>query len=88
MAKYTVELSDSQVKAMEYITLSVQEWIDNAVQTRARRAIEQIYEEEVQRMTDDPDITSMPADKNTVVLDADIKSVAVRNAELDANSPE
>jgi len=88
MAKYTVELSASQVKAMEYITLSVQEWIDNAVQTRARRAVDQIYEEEVQRMTDDPDITSIPADKNTVVLDADIKSVAVRNAEQKENSPE
>ena len=36
---------------------------------------------EVARMTADPDITSIPADKDAVVLAADIKSAAERNAE-------
>jgi len=39
-------------------------------------------------MTADPTITSIPADKDAVVLAADIKSAAVRNAEQEASSPE
>ena len=81
---YTVSISDAEKKALEYIALSVQDWIDNAVDNRARIAIDEIYTAEVARMTADPDITSIPADKDTVVLAADIKSAATRQAESDA----
>ena len=78
---YTVSITDAEKKALEYIALSVQDWIDNAVDNRARQAIDEIYNSEVARMTADPDITSIPADKDAVVLAADIKSAATRNAE-------
>jgi hypothetical protein len=39
-------------------------------------------------MTADPDITSIPADKEQVVLAADIQSGAERNAEVIAGLPE
>ncbi len=81
---YTITLTDSEVKAMEYVALSVQDWADNFLKNRARIAIDEIYNAEVARMTADPDITSIPADKNAVVLAADIKSAAVRQAESDA----
>jgi len=81
MKTYTIELNDAEVKAMEYVALSVQDWIDNAVDNRARIAIDEIYNSEVARMTADPDITSIPADKDKVVLDADIKSAVERQAE-------
>jgi len=84
MTTYTIELTDAQVKAMEYVALSVQDWADNALQNRARIAMDEIYNEEVARMTADPTITSIPADKEAVVLAADIKSAAVRNAEAEA----
>ena len=84
MTTYTIELNDAEVKAMEYIALSVQDWADNVVQNRARIAINEIYNSEVARMTADPDITSIPADKNAVVLAADIKSAATRQAEAEA----
>ena len=84
---YTVSLSDAEKKALEYIALSVQDWIDNAVDNRARIAIDEIYNEEVARMTADPDITSIPADKDAVVLAADIKSAATRQAEAEAATP-
>jgi len=83
---YTVSISDAEKKALEYIAVSVQDWIDNAVDNRARIAIDEIYNAEVARMTADPDITSIPADKDQVVLDADIKSAATRAAE--ESSPE
>ena len=81
---YTTTLTDSEKKAMEYIALSVQDWADNALQNRARIAIDEIYNSEVARMTADPDITSIPADKDAVVLAADIKSAATRQAEAEA----
>ena len=84
MATYTIELNDAEVKAMEYVAVSVQDWADNALQNRARIAMDEIYDAEVARMTADPDITSIPADKEAVVLAADIKSAAVRQAEAEA----
>ena len=82
--EYTISITDSEKKALEYVALSVQDWIDNAVDNRARIAIDEIYNSEVARMTADPSITSIPADKDQVVLEADIKSAATRQAEVDA----
>ena len=84
---YTVSITDSEKKALEYVAFSIQDWIDNAVDNRARQAIDEIYNSEVARMTADPDITSIPADKDAVVLAADIKSAATRQSEAEA-SPE
>jgi len=84
MATYTITLTDAETKAMEYVALSVQDWADNALQNRARIAMDEIYNSEVARMTADPTITSIPADKEAVILAADIKSAAVRNAESEA----
>jgi len=84
MTTYTIELNDAETKAMEYVAFSVQDWADNALQNRARQAMDEIYNSEVARMTADPTVTSIPADKEAVVLSADIKSAAVRNAEAEA----
>ena len=84
MSTYTTTLTAAETKAMEYIAFSVQDWVDNALQNRARIAMDEIYEAEVARMTADPTITSIPADKEQVILDADIKSAAERQAEADA----
>ena len=72
--KYTVTLTEAEDKAMQWIAYSVQEWIDNMVANRARKAIDNIYSNEVERMTADPEIDSIPADKDAVVLAANIKS--------------
>ena len=84
MTTYTIELNDAEVKAMEFVALSVQDWIDNAVSNRARIAMDEIYDAEVQRMTNDPTVTAIPADKEAVVLAADIKSAQQRNEEAEA----
>ena len=74
MTIYTIELTDAEVKAMEYVAVSVQDWVDNALKNRARIAMNEIYNVEVSRMTNDPSIDSISADKEAVVLAADIKS--------------
>jgi hypothetical protein len=78
--KITIELTDTQEKALAYVASSPQEWAENAVYNRCRQAIDEIYALEVKRMTDDPDIASIPADKDAVVLAADIQSAAERDA--------
>lgn len=83
MTTLTIELTDVQAKALAYVAVSPQDWAENAVYNRCRIAIEEIYDLEVARMTADPGVTSIPADKNAVVLAADIQSAAERNAELD-----
>ena len=80
----TITLTAAQEKALSYVALSPQDWSENAVYERCRIATDEIYNAEVVRMTADPDITSIPADKDAVVLAADIKSAATRQAEADA----
>lgn len=85
MATYTVTLTDAEDKALRTVAVDPQEWIDNAVHNRCRIAIDEIYLAEVERMTADPDITTIPADKEQVVLAAEIQSAAERNAVISSN---
>ena len=84
---YTVSLTDAEKKAMEYIAVSVQDWIENVVAVRVAKSTDEIYNMEIARMTADPKISTIPADKAQVVLDANIKSAATRESEAQA-SPE
>ena len=77
---YTIELTDIEVKALEYVAMSAQEWIDNAVKGRCQAAMQEIFQMEYQRMMADPTITQMPADLETFVEQADILSLAQRVA--------
>ena len=62
-----ITLTSTQEKALAYVAASPQEWAENVVHNRCRIAIDEIYAMEVARMTADPNITSIPADKDTVV---------------------
>ena len=83
----TITLTDAQERALAYVAASPQEWAENVVHNRCNIAIDEIYNMEVARMTADPDITSIPADKDAVVLAADIQSVAERNAAAESSTP-
>ena len=39
---YTITLTDTENKAMEYVAVDIDEWITNAAQNRARIATEEI----------------------------------------------
>jgi hypothetical protein len=84
MATYTVTLTDAEDKAMRAFVVDPQEWIDNAAHARSQIAVDEIYNAEVARMTADPDITSIPADKEAVVLAADVQSAADQKAAMEA----
>jgi hypothetical protein len=76
----TITLTASQEKGLAYVATSPQEWAENAVHNRCRQAIDEIYSMEVARMTADPSITSIPADKDAVVLAANVQTAAERTA--------
>jgi hypothetical protein len=80
--EYTVILTEAEQKALAYVATDPNAWIQNAVKERCRLAIEEIFQMEVQRMLADPTITEIPADRDAVVLAANILSAAERNAEL------
>ena len=83
----TITLTAAQEKGLAYVAESPQEWAENAIHNRCRIAMDEIYEAEVARMTADPDITTIPADKDAVVLAANVQTAAQRNAAA-AASPE
>jgi hypothetical protein len=78
-----ITLTNAEAKALSYVAYDPQEWAENAVHERARLAIDEIFQMEVQRMLNDPNTTEIPADKEQVVLDADIKIAYERQAEED-----
>lgn len=77
---YTITLTDAENKALAYVAVDQHDWINNAVHERCRLAIEEIFQLEVQRMLADPTITEIPADREAVVLAANIQLAAERNA--------
>jgi len=67
----TIELTPVQYKALSCICSNVQEWVDNAATARSYVAYEEIVTKELARMIADPTIKSIPADKDTIVMNAD-----------------
>ena len=78
MNTFTVSLTDAELKALAYVAYSPQDWINNVVHERCRIAMEEIFVMEVARMVADPATTSIPADHEQIVLDANITSAAER----------
>jgi len=83
---YTITLTDAQDKALGAVAFSQQEWIENAVFNRCRIAIDDIAGQEIERKlaTGEP----ITGTKEDIVLAANIKSAAERQAENEASFPQ
>lgn len=68
----TIELNDTDEKVMRYFAAVPEDWAENFIRARIFAAKQEIYQNEVRRMTADPSITSIPADIDTVVAQANI----------------
>jgi len=66
----TVQCSDIEYKALQHYMADVQEWLQITLTGRAGVAIDDLVKREMARMLADPTITNIPADKNTIVLNA------------------
>jgi len=82
MTTYTITLSDAENKALGFVAVSQDDWIQNAVHNRCRIAMEEIIAAEVQRLL----AAGQPitGTKDDIVIDAPIKSAAERQAEFEA----
>lgn len=64
----TITLTPIQYKAFEYVVYSPEEWIQNAATSRALLAIDEVTKNEISRMLNDTNTTTIPADKETIVM--------------------
>lgn len=80
--QFIVTLTQAEHKALAYVALSPDEWINNAVHERCRLAIDEIVAAEVQRkLAVGEPITGT---KEEIVMAAQIESAADRQARIEA----
>lgn len=82
MAEYIITLSNAEDKALHFIAVSGNDWIQNAVHERCRAAIDEIVRAEVERLLESG--LPIPPSKDEIVLQANIKTAAERAAEFAA----
>ena len=70
--KVVIELDDLEEKCVRYFAANPTEWINNFIQARIFATKQEIYQNEVRRMTNDPTVTSIPANVDIVVENANI----------------
>ena len=68
--EFTITLDEIQVKALSYVMADPEEWTRNAISERARIAKEDLVAKETARLLADPDVTEIPADSDTIILNA------------------
>ena len=78
------ELSDVEVKSLEYDVFDIKEWVENAVKNKARQCIDTIVEKHSDKQPKKIDET----EKETIIMNADIKSTKERQAESEATISE
>lgn len=81
---YTITLTDAQDKALSVIAVNPQEWIENAILHRADISIDEIVAAEVERKLAANETIS--GTKEDIVLAADIKTAAQKQAEYDSEA--
>ena len=68
MAELTVTITDTQLKGLEYVAASPQEWADNAITERARIAVDEIVQIYTTRALDEG--IQIPTTRDEIVTDA------------------
>lgn len=80
--KITVKLSDIEYRAWAAVVADPHEWVETLVRHDVARAMRNIYEREVARMTDDPNVEAIPANIEAVIALADLTPAKERDAQL------
>lgn len=79
-----ISISNTEYSALEYVAISPEDWVDNAITNRARIAIEEIVSMYTTRAIDEG--VSIPSTKEEIVADAYsrgwIQTAADRNIDL------
>ena len=84
MVDFTVTLTDTENKGMEYAALNVQDWIDNAATNRARIAVDEIVNLYTTKALDDG--VAIPATRDLIVEDAFTRGWVKTAAQRDSDA--
>lgn len=83
MAKYIIELTDTEEKALLTDVVSIQEWIDNAIHSKANQCIDKIITE-----ISDKQPTKIPTqEKETLIKNATLETAQERTKRLLPKEP-
>ena len=90
MAEYKITLTDTENTALSYVVFQHQDWIDNAVKSRCKIAIDEIVDIYTKRALDEG--VKIPATRELIVADAFtrswVKTAKQRTEEAEKNKPE
>ena len=67
---FTVTCTDVEHKALQHCMADIQEWLQLTLTGRAGVAIDDLVRSELARMLSDPTVTNIPADRETIVMNA------------------
>jgi len=67
---FTVSCTEVEHKALQHCMADIQEWLQLTLTGRAGVAIDDLVKSEMSRMLSDPTVTNIPADKNSIVMNA------------------
>ena len=84
MPNITITLTDTQLKGLEYVALSPQDWAENAVTERARIANDEIVQMYTNRALDEG--VAIPATRELIVADAFTREWAKTAAQVQAEA--
>ena len=84
MPTLTIEITATELKALEYCAMSPQDWADNAVTNRARIANDEIVQMYTTRALDEG--VAIPATKELIAADAFTRGWAKTAAQVAAES--
>lgn len=82
MAELTITITDTQLKGLEYIAQTPQDWADNAITERARLAVDEIVKIYTDRALDEG--VSIPVTRELIVADAFTRGWVETAAQRDA----
>lgn len=90
MPNITITLTDTQLKGLEYVANTPQDWAENAVTNRAKIANDEIVQLYTDRALDEN--VQIPATRELIVADAFtrgwVKTAAQRQADAEAAATE
>lgn len=90
MPNITITLTDTQLKGLEYVANTPQDWAENAVTNRAKIANDEIVQLYTDRALDED--VQIPATRELIVADAFtrgwVKTAAQRQADAEAAATE
>ncbi len=74
MAKFTVTITEAEEKALLAVMVDIQEWLDNSIHNRARKATDKI----IQDCTDRQPKKIPAGEKEAIILQTDFETAEER----------